>query len=72
MNEIEWLYYHLWLKPHMVSINIPDPDEYEKAKEKRRQMTVIKFPFKTPETLILKDGKFSSWYFKSKEGVILK
>lgn len=72
MSEIEWLYYHLWTKPHMVSINIPDPEEYEMAKERRKQMEVVKFPFKIPDTLVFKEGKVSSWYFKSKEGVVLK
>jgi hypothetical protein len=72
MSEIEWLFYHLWAKPHSMSISVSDPHEFEVVKNKRRDMKVVEFPFRIPETLIYKQGKVAAWYFKGKEKVVLK
>ena len=72
MSDIEWLFYHLWFKPHMIAIDVLDWNDYESTKEKISQLKPIKFPFNIPDTIILNNGEFDSWYFKSKEGTILK
>lgn len=72
MSEIEWLFYHLWTKPHNMSINANDPSEFQMLKDKRKNMEVIRFPFKIPETIIYKKGKVETWYFRAKESLILK
>jgi hypothetical protein len=72
MSELEWLFAHLWTKPHMVSINNSDPHEFEAVKQKRKGMLVVKFPFRIPDTLVFRDGKLQSWYFRGKEEVVLK
>jgi hypothetical protein len=72
MNEIEWFFYHLWLKPHTMSISISNPKEFEDIKNKRKDMRVVKFPFKIPETILFRSGKLQTWYFRAKEEVILK
>ena len=72
MSDIEWMFYHLWFKLHMKVLNTSDSDELDVFKERMIHTKVSKFPFKIPETIILTNGKIDSWYFKSKEGVILK
>ncbi|CAI2368593.1 unnamed protein product [Moneuplotes crassus] len=72
MSEIAWLFYHLWLKPHTMTISKSDLNEFEEIKETRKGMKLVKFPFEIPETLIYKSGKVQDWYFKSKEDVVLK
>jgi len=72
MSEIEWLFNHLWMKPHLMAISTNDKKEFDKIKSKRMEMKVVKFPFKIPETLIYKEGKLHTWYFRAKESVVLK
>jgi hypothetical protein len=72
MSEIEWLLNKLWLKPHTASINASNLNEFEEIREKRMNMKLVKFPFKIPETIIYKGGEVQSWYFRAKDGLMLK
>lgn len=72
MSEIEWLFYRLWLKPHTASITLNTHETFEKVKERRMNMKLVKFPFKVPETIVFKNGKPDSWYFRANDGVMLK